>query len=197
MSEWTCRMPYCDTAVGRPSDVCDECWEDRHRQLDELPGLWVLTHALLTPHRTVQEITGIRVSQPGPGVVFSMVAFDILEATYTTITDWAMVVMHSEETVRFASGPNGTDLAAAVKTLRARDGKLGSWPHAARYVTDLYRTYRRLVAFVREDSAELIRKPCPVCDFTSVVTRHADEFAVCMTCHTTWPASRIRSLRAA
>jgi ribosomal protein S27E len=189
-------MPHCRAEVYRRRDVCDPCWEDRRGQLDALPELYVMTYSLLTPGSRIQDIPSIHVKRPDSGVPFSLVAFDALEHAYDRVDAWARwlwsigarpVIMSPD----VYNGTTGYKFNVAVSDLKAGDSRLATTDFAGDYVLDIWTVYRRLVMFCLPTAPRHLNVTCPVCDSTTVITRHADEYAACLTCATEWPHSQL------
>jgi ribosomal protein S27E len=192
MTTYECPMPRCREEVYRFREVCDSCWEDRRGQLIAIPELYVMTYALLTPGSRMEEIGDIHVDKPESSVPFSLVTFDILEQTHGKLGMWAMWAL-SRAGLR--PGPvaatQGARVSESVSILREMDHRFINTDFAGDYVLDLWEVYRRLVKHCLPTSPRYLEVPCPTCDNTTVITRHADEYATCLTCATEWPHSQL------
>jgi ribosomal protein S27E len=197
MAIYECLMPHCRAEVYRRRDVCDPCWDDRRGQLDSLPELYVMTYALLTPGSRVQDIPSIHVKRPDSGVPFSLVAFDALEQAHDRMMAWArwlLATRGQQINVTQIQGGTGYQFNAAVAELRRGDGRLAMTDFAGDYVLDVWTVYRRLATFCLPNAPRHLNVTCPICDNVTVITRHADEYAACLTCATEWPHSQLSKI---
>jgi ribosomal protein S27E len=188
MTAYECVMPHCRVEVYRRRDACEPCWDDRRTQLDALPELYVMTYALLAPGSRVQEITTIHVSKPDSTVPFNLVAFDTLEQAYAVVAGWWGWLRGARSTAWLTTGER---FVYAVTQLRRYDGPLGRTDFAGDYVLDIWTVYRRLVVQCLPTAPRHLDLTCPTCDNATVLTRHADEYATCLTCRTVWPHSQL------
>jgi len=192
MSEYVCRMPYCGEIVLRRGDVCEGCWTMRRVHLLELPDLYVRAYALLTPGSQAQALTTIHVSRPAAPVPFSLVIYDALEGAYATVLTWATYLcVETGMTLWVRSYVTGKGFAECVKLLREYDSCLANRSYVGDYVYDLYVAYRRLVTQTSSFATRRLSCACPSCDGGVVLSRNADEYAVCLTCGATWGHSQI------
>jgi len=191
MSTYECLMPNCREVVYRHRDVCEPCWQDRRSQLDALPELYVMTYAMLTPGSRIQEITTIHVEKPGSQVPFSLVTFDVLEYTFATIVGWSAWLRSTLGLKEQWGFTTGERFAYAAENLRRHDHRIGQTDFAGDYALDVWTVYRRLVVQCLPTEPRHLDAPCPTCENATVVTRHADEYATCLTCATVWPHSRL------
>jgi len=193
MMTYECLMPNCHAEVHRYHEVCDACWEDRRGQLVTIPELYVMVYAMLTPGSRMQEIGDIHVDKPESSVPFSLVAFDILECTHGKLGTWAMWALARAglPSTDLLRGTHGERLSYSVSVLCMMDHRFINTDFAGEYVLDLWKVYRRLVKHCLPTTPRYLEVPCPTCDNTTVVTRHADEYATCLTCTTVWPHSQL------
>lgn len=191
MTTYECLMPNCRLEVYRPRDVCEPCWQDRRSQLTALPELYAMNYALLTPGSRLQEITTIHVEQPASSMPFSLVIFDTLEQAFGVIAGWGTWVRQKANVPYIPAHTTGKRFALAVYDLTAYDYKIANAEYAGTYVMDVWTVYRRLVVQCLPTAPRHLSIACPVCDHATVLTRHADEFAACLTCATVWPHSQL------
>jgi ribosomal protein S27E len=197
MNVYECLMPYCNAEVYARRDVCDICWEDRRGQLDALPNLYVMTYAMLMPGSRQMEISHIHVPQVDPGVPINLVALDSLTYGLERLGAWASwaAQLAGQPTFKLRVWTTGKTFLTVVETLQAYDHRFASKDFAGEYCLDVWTTYRRLVVQCVSSEPRSLGVTCPVCDMRTVLTRHADEYALCLTCATTWPHSQLPKLR--
>jgi ribosomal protein S27E len=195
MSTYECLMPHCHADVYERHECCDDCWEDRRGQLASLPDLYVMTYAMLTPGSRMQEIADIHVAAVDPAAPINLVALDSLMYGYQRLSGWAAWARRRAGAgdLRLSRHTSGAAFLTVVRVLQLHDGKLVRW--SGEYVLDVWTTYRRLVIQTLPAEPRHLSVPCPVCDCATVLTRHADEYALCLTCGTTWPHSQLPMLR--
>lgn len=196
MTTFECLMPHCRADVYERHQCCDDCWEDRRGQLASLPDLYVMTYAMLTPGSRMQEIAGINVSQPFSAAPVNLVALDSLIYGYERLSGWAAWscrLAHVEEPV-LSRLTSGAAFMRVVNLLQAHDTKLAI-NYSGEYALDVLTAYRRFVIQCVPTEPRNLSVPCPVCDSSTVLTRHADEYALCLTCGTIWPHSQLPMLR--
>lgn len=195
MTVYECLMPYCRTDVYSRHECCDDCWEDRRGQLDSLPDLYVMTHAMLTPGSRQQEIVDIQMTSVDPSAPINLVALDTLIYGYQRLAGWAAWAckMAGAPELRLVRLTSGAGFLRVVRVLQAHDGKL--IPYSGEYVLDVWTAYRRFIVQCLSTEPRNLAVPCPVCDAATVLTRHADEYALCLTCGTQWPHSQLPMLR--
>lgn len=188
-------MPHCRAEVYRHRDVCDPCWADRRGQLDALPELYVMVYALLTPGSRIQDIPTIHVRRPDSGVPFSLVNFDALEYAYDRVMAWGRWVWERRGrpsmSAQFFHGTTGYRFSVAVYDLKVNDSKLATTDFAGDYALDIWTVYRRLAVQCLPTAPRNLNVTCPTCGHATVITRHADEYAACLTCATEWPHSQL------
>jgi ribosomal protein S27E len=191
MSTYECLMPNCQEVVYRRRDVCEPCWQDRTSQLAALPELYVMTYALLTPGSRIQEISTIHLSPPESQVPFSLVAYDSLEQAWGTLAGWASWLRSKTGDAFRQAFTTGERFIISVDYLRRHDRHLGLSDFAGDYVLDIWTVYRRLAVQCLPTEPRHLATPCPTCENATIVTRHADEYAACLTCATVWPHSAL------
>lgn len=191
MTTYECLMPHCRAETYRRRDVCDPCWQDRRPQLEAMPELYVMTYALLTPGSRIQEITTIHLAKPDSSMPFSLVAFDTLEHAYGAMVSWAAWLYAKNGLKVTGKRTTGEMFSWAVDTLRRHDRHLGQSDFAGDYTLDIWTVYRRLALQCLPTGPRNLYVACPVCGAATVITRHADEYAACLTCATEWPHSQL------
>jgi len=196
MVTYECLMPRCHAEVYRRHDVCEDCWEDRRGQLTALPDLYVMTYAMLTPGSRIVDINQIHVAAVDPGVPINLVALDTLTWAVDRLRGWANWALSRQGREGLPLGYTmGKRFLMAVRTLQAYDHRFATTDFAGDYVLDVWTVYRRLVVQCLSTEPRSLMVPCPVCDVPTVLTRHADEYAQCLTCGTEWPHSQLPMLR--
>lgn len=196
MAVYECVMPHCRADVYRQRDCCDDCWEDRRGQLASLPDLYVMTYAMLMPGSRMQEISDIHVDRIDPPAPLNLVALDTLEYGYARLAAWAAWAcrLANVEVLRLTRYTTGAGFLRVVHALQVYDSKLAiGW--SGEYALDVWTAYRRFAMQCLPTESRNLEVPCPVCFSISVLTRHADEYAMCLTCGTTWPHSQLPMLR--
>lgn len=193
MSVYWCALPRCTEEVTLSGSVCDICWFDRERQLDEMVDLYVRVHALLTPGRDRVPCDFIRMPQVGSAAPLNMAAFTTLEFATKKLVGWAVYLeaMRGRIWRGLAELPWGPAFAHAVHLLRRGDAYFAQASYAGDYVIEVYTAYRRLVELASPCESRRLRLPCVVCDCVSVVARNADEYAACLTCGTRWTQAQL------
>lgn len=197
MTTYECLMPYCRAEVYERQACCDPCWEDRRALLSALPDLYVMTYAMLTPGSRMQEIREIHVPALDPAAPINLVAYDTLAYSYDRLAAWATWVWASagEGHLALKRYTSGQGFLTVVRTLVQLDHKLALTDFAGAYVLDVWTAYRRLVVQCVSTEPRHLGAPCPDCDAATLVSRHADEFVMCLTCGNTWPHSQMPMLR--
>lgn len=193
-----CRLPYCHVEVDPWRDTCEDCWEDRKGQLASLPDLYVMTYAMLTPGSRQLDLNLINVRGIDPAAPISLVAYDALAHSYARLAGWAQWAARLAGLPRLnlTAYTTGRGFATVVRTLQAHDTRFAAATYAGDYVMDVWAAYRRMVIQCVAQEPRHLSVACPECEATSVVTRHADEYAMCLTCGTQWPHSQLSRLRA-
>lgn len=196
MNTYECLMPRCHAEVYSRHDVCDDCWEDRHSQLTALPDLYVMTYAMLTPGSRMLEINAIHVAAVDPGVPINLVALDTLIWSADRLAGWADWALARQGRPKMESRwGTGRRFLEATQILQCHDHRFATTDFAGDYVLDVWTVYRRLVVQCLPTEPRSLMVPCPDCDMPTVITRHADEYAMCLTCGTVWPHSQLPMLR--
>lgn len=198
MNIYDCVLPWCHAEVYARGACCDDCWADRRGQLVGLPDLYAMTYAMLTPGSRLQEITTINVNVD-PAAPVNLVALDALQYGYQRLAGWAAWVYRLGRTgaPTLARYSTGAGFALVVGTLLEHDHRLATRDYAGEYVLDVWTAYRRLAVQCLPTGPRHLDVPCPDCGMATVLTRHADEYAVCLTCSRTWPHSKLPHLRQA
>jgi ribosomal protein S27E len=193
---YECHLPYCRAEVYGRHAVCEDCWADRRRQLGALPDLYVLAHAMLTPGSRQQEISTIHVG-PTPSVPCNLVILDALTLGYQRLAGWATWAARLARTPEpeLRRHTSGQGFLTVVRTLLTHDHRLATTDSAGEYVLDVWVTYRRLLVQVVDTAPRSLGVDCPECGARTVLSRHADEYAICLTCAYVWPHSRFAALR--
>lgn len=192
MITYECLMPYCRAEVYKRRDCCEDCWADRHGQLDSMPDLYCMTYAMLMPGSSMLDISLI-VVDVWPGTSINLVALDTLQYGYDRLRAWATWLSRGE--LNTARVSNGRGFLRVVRLLQATDSRLATTDFAGDYVLDVWTAYRRFVMQCLPTEPRNLSVPCPVCRAATVLTRHADEYAFCLTCGTEWPHSQLPMLR--
>lgn len=182
-----CLMPYCRAEVYARGDCCEDCWADRVGQLESLPELYVMTYAMLTPGSRQQEINTIHMAAIDPAAPINLVALDTLTYSYSRLAGWAAYVYPCR--LNLTGYTSGKAFVTAVGILQSNDHKLALTQFAGGYVLDVFVAYRRLVVQCVPNGPRHLDAACPDCAAATLVTRHADEYVMCLTCGSTWPHS--------
>lgn len=196
MTVYECLMPYCRADVYDRRGCCDDCWEDRRGQLASLPDLYAMTYAMLTPGSRLLDITLI-VVKAEPAAPVNLVALDTLQHSYDRLRGWAAwsLRLTSGEPLALRNATTGAGFLRVVRVLQLHDHRLALGDFAGDYVFDVWTAYRRFVVQCLSTAPRRLEVSCPVCDTRTVLTRHADEYALCLTCGTEWPHSQLPMLR--
>jgi len=192
-----CLMLHCRTEVYEHGACCDDCWNDRRNLLAALPDLYVMTYAMLTPGSRQQEINTIHVPAIDPAAPINLVAHDTLELGYARLSGWAVYASQRAGKIPpdLKVYTSGRGFLTVVQTLLAYDHKLALGGFAGSYVMDVWTAYRRLVVQCVSTEPRHLEPPCPDCGAATLITRHADEYAMCLTCGNRWPHSQLPKLR--
>jgi len=196
MSVYQCAIRACANEVTLAGEVCDLCWEFRRHQLDVLPALYLAGHDELVPGNSAGGIDHVRLSRTLTTTPMSLVVYDVLEAATAKVAGWAYYVA-GRANVDYGGLSRlsaGRAFREGVAILVGHDTVLATGRFAGAYVVDLYVTYCRLRSLTGALSDHRLDRPCPTCDATSVVVRHAGEYAVCLTCGGTWSEAEIRAI---
>lgn len=197
MNVYECLMPYCRAEVYERHACCDDCWSDRHALLWAMPDLYVMTYAMLTPGSRQQEISTIHMASIDPAAPINLVAYDTLAYGYERLAGWAVWVwaIAGKGKLELRTYTTGKGFLTVVHTLLQLDHKLALTDFAGQYVMDVWTAYRRLVVQCVSTEPRHLGAPCPRCDAATLVSRHADEYVVCLTCGNTWAHSQLPMLR--
>lgn len=197
MNVYECLMPYCRAEVYERQACCDDCWEDRRALLWALPDLYVMTYAMLTPGSRQQEISTIHVASVDPAAPINLVAYDTLAYSYDRLAAWAVWTwsMTGRGQLALHHHTSGKGFLTVVHTLIQFDHRLALTDFAGAYVMDVWTAYRRMVVQCVSVEPRHLGVPCPECDAATLVSRHADEYVMCLTCGHTWPHSQMPMLR--
>lgn len=192
---YECLMPHCRAQVFGSGACCEDCWADRRSQLDALPELYVMVSALLTPGSRQQDIYTINLPSPDPAAPINLVALDSLTDGCGRLAAWADYVRRRAGQDRLL-GPvtMGRTFRVAVGLLLAHDHRLALSVYAGGYVLDVWTIYRRLAVQCVDTAPRHLGAVCPDCASATLITRHADEYALCLTCGNTWPHSQLPML---
>lgn len=193
----TCLMHRCRADVLLDGDVCEDCWSDRRGQLASLPDLYLGAYAQLAPGAKAVDIMGVNVRSIDPAAPLNLVVLDTLNCGYAKLTTWATWAARLANLPRpmFSRYTTGRSFLTAVHLLLQHDGRFALASYAGEYVLDIWTVYRRLVVQCVSTSPRHLGVACPSCHTTSVVSRHADEYAVCLTCGDEWSHSQFPKLR--
>lgn len=197
MNAYECLMPYCRAEVYERQACCDDCWADRRALLWALPDLYVMTYAMLTPGSRQQEINTIHVPALDPAAPMNLVAYDTLVYGYDRLTAWAAWAtrLSGYGNPAISKYTSGRGFAIAVRVLLLTDHGFALKGYAGAYVFDVWTTYRRMVVQCVSTEPRHLGAACPDCGAATLLSRHADEHVVCLTCGNTWPHSQLPMLR--
>lgn len=196
MKIYECILPYCRAEVYDRNACCEDCWQDRRGQLASLPELYVMTYAMLTPGSRQQDIETIHVGSIDPAAPLNLVALDSLTYSYQRLAAWAMWVCRPHK-LQLHAYTTGRGFLMVCRALYVHDSRLGRTDDAGQYCLDVWTAYRRLLVQVVPIEPRHLEVDCPECSSRTVYTRHADEYALCANCRTTWAHSQMPKLRQA
>lgn len=190
---YRCPMPHCQEDVLYRHSVCDYCWEAHHGELEALPGLYELVWQLLSPARRPPE--QIRVQGIDPAAPVDLSVHDDLQWSYVRLAAWtAWASSRKGEEFRPVLFASPHSFATMIKTLMDVDSCFARGNYGASYAQDLHNAYRRLLVRVVSTEARHLDATCPECGHESLVSRHADEYVVCVHCAHMWAYSQIPML---
>lgn len=199
MATYECLLPYCKAIVYDRNGVCEDCWAARLRQLDALPDLYGLCWDKLPTMRGFRPSEITATASPEAGLPINLTIHDALQWAYGKLAAWARWINQKAHGAEYLPAITVTAprFAQTVRILRWHDTVMGTDPYGGVYVADVHQTYRRLVVLCQPTEPRHLDVTCPVCARTTVLTRHADEYAVCLTCASVWPYSQFPMLRKA
>ena len=199
MSTYQCRMAYCVQETIRAKDVCEECWAYRRHLLAQLVDLFIYLRGMLAPGSR-KDLLVLNHSRAVAGQApLNLTALDALDAARSTLESWAAYASTragSKEALsdRLAHRGSLERFRAAVEILDCHDHRFVSSFYAGDYVADLYKVHRRLVTLAAPCPTRKLQTACPFSDSSTVITRHTEEYAACLTCAATWAQSQIPTL---
>lgn len=196
MNAYECLMPYCRAQVYTAQACCEDCWADRRGQLASLPDLYAMTYALLTPGSRQVDIGSIHVPALDPAAPMNLIAYDTLTYGYDRLAVWAALAHQLAGNGRLCLSRyySGRGFQEAARVLGVCDHRFALAPYAGAYVLDVFTAYRRLAVQCLPTEPRHLNAPCPDCHAATLITRHADEYVMCLTCANTWPHSQMPML---
>lgn len=184
-----CRSPHCTEHVVNSWDVCDICWEYRSHWRDGMAEQYLRASQALAPGGKpfTQRVAS---NPPESDMPLRMGPLMAMEYALIKVDMWADTMLRRGCPGRLPERGKARDtfiFLRCLEILTNSDHELAGGPLAGDYYTDLYQAYWRLYLIDRH-GLEVVRlgEPCPACDRTSMMERHAGEYVQCLTCASVW-----------
>lgn len=196
MSVFRCRMPYCTDEVTRAKDVCEDCWSYRRHHLSELVDLFVFLREMLAPGSRTDLAALNRVRAATGQAPLNLTALEALDDAQKRLEPWAAyATTRAGYTVAFSEtlAHRGSleKFRFVVEILGRYDHHFATAFYAGDYAVDLREVHHRLSVLAAPKPTRKLPVACPYCDSVTLITRHTDEYAACLTCAATWAQAQI------